>query len=352
MGTVFVLGAGASKDVGLPVGDCLKEQIRISLNYKLDFSGRPRTGDNDIFEAIRAHLANRSLPSTRLDDYISAALLISRSMPLAASIDNFIDTHAGSVEVELCAKLAIAKNILDSESRCSLMVDRNHMSDTFDFAQVEKESWYGTLFKILFTPASVDDIKVRLESVTFVVFNYDRCLEQFLYYALRTYFDLTPEIAQQLVLGANIHHPYGLVGKIHASPTPEYFLSEFGQATNANSLLQIADELKTFTEGTDEKASEIDVIRRAINDADQIVFLGFAYHDLNLELLNPSNPSRRRIATTIYGTALDISGPNQVVIENKLTAIGGPDITLVDCTCSKLLSDYQQRISTVILDSS
>ena len=49
-------------------------------------------------------------------------------------------------------------------------------------------------------------------------------------------------------------------------------------------LLEIAGQLKTFTEQSRDEAAD-EAIRGHIQEAGTIVFLGFAFHDLNMSLL-------------------------------------------------------------------
>ena len=59
---------------------------------------------------------------------------------------------------------------------------------------------------------------------------------------------------------------------------------EFGAEPNAQDLVR-QEQIKTFTEGTNPEASDIVEIRDQVAEADTLVFLGFAYHQQNLELL-------------------------------------------------------------------
>ena len=56
---------------------------------------------------------------------------------------------------------------------------------------------------------------------------------------------------------------------------------DFGETPDPNTLLSIADSIKTFTEGTDPDSSDIAQIRKNIKETNRIVFMGFAFHKLN-----------------------------------------------------------------------
>lgn len=43
-------------------------------------------------------------------------------MPQSISIDNFIDSHKGDKEIELCGKLAIVRAVLEAEAKSDAFV--------------------------------------------------------------------------------------------------------------------------------------------------------------------------------------------------------------------------------------
>ena len=109
--TVFVIGAGASKEVGLPTGDELKNLISKSLDIDTDaFDRKATSGDSLICETLI-----REVPDGLT--YLPAAHHIRDAMPQAESIDNFIYQHQGDKKIELCGKLAIVRSILVAERR-------------------------------------------------------------------------------------------------------------------------------------------------------------------------------------------------------------------------------------------
>lgn len=62
---------------------------------------------------------------------------------------------------------------------------------------------------------------------------------------------------------------------------------EFGQDLTPDLLLKLVVGIKTFSEGTDPESSDILEIRKHMGKANVLVFLGFAFHKLNMELINP-----------------------------------------------------------------
>ncbi|MCD4813844.1 hypothetical protein K8S19_09170 [bacterium] len=130
MKTVFIIGAGASAEVGLPVGNLLKLQIAGLLNIEYDHV--QTKGDRKIGEALENKFAS---VQGALQKHVEAARCIRNALPSAPSIDNFIDSHRGNESIELCAKLAIIRSILTAEKNSMLFVDS---SKPMDFRKLEK----------------------------------------------------------------------------------------------------------------------------------------------------------------------------------------------------------------------
>src|SRR3954468_1859832 len=79
-------------------------------------------------------------------------------------------------------------------------------------------------------------------------------------------------------LGLEIRHPYGFVGALPFQDQREGV--PFGAEPVSVKTLDIAGRIKTFTEQTNDAEAE-EAIRSLIRDADKIIFLGFAFHELN-----------------------------------------------------------------------
>lgn len=116
----------------------------------------------------------------------------------------------------------------------------------------------------------VDELEDRLSSVSLIVFNYDRCIEYYLYYQLQSYYGIPKEVAAVLLNKLKIYHPYGVVGYLpwQESLDGDYFGKDkidFGHEPTSDHLLDLASQIRTFTEGTDPTSSEITASRELIS---------------------------------------------------------------------------------------
>lgn len=92
--TVLILGAGASCEVGLPVGEQLMDSIAKLLDIRYDGYDLV-AGDPLIAQALRACARLQEPPSRDLNELIRAAHNIKNAMAQSQSIDNYLDAHRG-----------------------------------------------------------------------------------------------------------------------------------------------------------------------------------------------------------------------------------------------------------------
>jgi hypothetical protein len=348
MKTVFVVGAGASKEVGLPLGSELKRDIAGLLDIRYDdFGSRRVSGSGEIDAAFRI-AAGQEEPSSRdINPYLHASWRIRDAMPQALSIDNYIDCQNGDARLELAGKLAIALAILRAEASSMLYVDQRREANPKPKFENLAKTWYGTWWQLLSENCRLADLPDRLGRVTFVTFNYDRCIEQFLLHACKNYYPLDDGQAAEVLKSLTVLHPYGSVG---ALPWMQHQNAiAFGQMPqSAEKLVSVARGLKTFTEGTDDEASDIKLIRERVSTADRIVFLGFAFHELNVQLLLPKRGDDNSGSRSIYGTASGISPSDveQITMEvtNLIPTARGKVFLRRDLLCHALLPEYWRSL--------
>lgn len=348
--TVIIVGAGASKEVNLPTGQELKESIANSLEIEFDAMGRLIGFNRIICNAIET-ISKKNGPDAQFHPpqlrYVNAAKKIRDAMPLAISIDNFIDTQQGDAALELCGKLAIVLNILAAERDSLLFVDRTNPNSKLDYRALEK-TWFNSFIKLLSENCPVNHLEERLASIKLVIFNYDRCIEHFLFNALQTYYGLESSRAATLVSGIKIYHPYGAVGNLPWSKKEHAI--EFGAIPTPDQLIDLANEIKTFTEGTDPSSDAMLQIRTGMTEARIVLFLGFAFHRLNLELIQTSKGVHLMPYDVQYfGTAMGISKNDCDIISSDLAKLGDAkrkNITLRNnLTCAKLFSEYWRTLA-------
>ncbi|GHV06484.1 hypothetical protein FACS189485_15100 [Spirochaetia bacterium] len=356
MKTVFVIGAGAGVDIGMPTGQELKDSIIDILKVENYHS------KNTIVDDALGILSTQSL-SYNKDDEIAkcttndgklryAANIISSGLPLEISIDNFLDKHQDNEYIVYCGKLAIAFAVIRAEKKSYLY---NRDSSVEIKVNNVRNTWYVLFFQKITENCLLTDLPKRLQNITFIIFNYDRCFEQFFCYALMKNYAIDKGKAREIIKNMNIIHPYGTVDKFDKS--------YFGDVDilNGAGLIQLSKNIKTFTEHVDQNSNDYIKMTSACKEANRIIFLGFAYHKQNIKLLYPDPiphyPSNDWTHSSfandmpkfldIYGTGFGISDNDRVWIQDMFKRIDGrvqkPDISNNDC--KNFFTDFWYRIS-------
>jgi hypothetical protein len=338
--TVFVIGAGASEEAKLPTGDELKIRIAKLLDIRFDTWGEKlEHGDRLILEALKLHARQRNVRS--LTKYLHAAHHIRDALPMAISIDNFIDAHRENDKIALCGKLAIVRSILDAEKRSLLYFEESKIESNIGFSSL-KSTWYISFFKLLTENCRKNDLQERFESITLTIFNYDRCIEHFIYYALQKYYEFSKTEAAELLKSINIYHPYGDVGRLNSG------VVRFGIVPSSEQLLGLSQKIKTFTEGTDPDSSEILEIRNHMGMANRVVFLGFAFHKLNMQLITPvTNDDKVKSDVKCFATTFKVSDNDKEIVERQIKDLyhGNVRVSMANKKCSDFFNEFWRSLS-------
>jgi hypothetical protein len=347
MELVLVVGAGASCELGLPSGAKLKDHIVGTLSNSLQHALGHREGGDVIADAFRI----LSETDARLDGndgpLLNAAECIIDGLPLAISIDNYLDAHRGNDDMAICGKLAIARCILRAEASSALMRPAHEFPRGLDIAKIQ-ESWLYPFFQILTENCSVNELPSRLRRVAVICFNYDRCIEQFMYLALQAYYKITETEAKEALDRLTIIHPYGAAGKLPWEEGGQK--CAFGNKPETRALLSIAGQIKTFTEGTDLTTSRISEVRSLLRHARSVAFLGFGFHRLNLELLYSEEPDHgESVSCDVFATTYSMSQPNCRDIVDELSRLADLNLShetfRSDLKCRDLLEEYKRKLS-------
>jgi len=342
--SVIVVGAGASFEADLPVGDGLKNNISNKLKHRKT-SGFGNISINDITINSALRLLSRSHDKD-INSLYQACEHISEAMPQAISIDNFIDTHKGNENIAICGKLAIVCSILNAEKESKLYVNLDNIYNKPNYAKLEP-TWFNAFWQLITENCQAEELENRFSTISFIIFNYDRCIEHFLYYSLKNVYRLSDEHATNIVNNINIYHPYGVVGNLPWQSNQDSIA--FGGEPNQNLVIKLANKIKTFTEGTNPESSEISEIRSSMLNAEIVLFLGFAFHRLNMQLITPDH-STGKVArsTSYYATAIGISDSDIDAVKEDIKALsksGNVSINVRnDKKCCDIFHEYKRSL--------
>lgn len=327
----------------MPIGSELAADIARKLDIRFsDGLHMDGHGDQQIYDAVKRSLG----PGEKANEYLYACWAIRDRIELANSIDNFLDVYRRDQKINLCGKVALSKIILDKEKSSKLKFDP-HEQTSWSYSSLS-ETWLVALFRILQNDTDRDSPHLLFRNVSFVVFNYDRCIEQFFYHAVQSYYGISADAAAAIVSRVPIHHPYGTVGRLPwqmGQSSSEHAKVGFGNS--GGDLIASAAGIRTFTESVDSELHK--AVLEAIDFAETIVFLGMSYGDQNLDLLSKGKkePGARRI----YGTGVGLSEADRLLVGRRLRSLmadegADSDVTIRDLFCERLISEYARSIAS------
>lgn len=324
---VFVVGAGASKDFGvsMPIGSELAEGIERQL--RSEFTNGSSGGP------IKSALMRTSGGLTPRD--IESANRIRRSIFVQASIDDLLNEWREIPEMIRVGKIAIANELLSAERNSKLGVTaKGDTDEAYDAISGLRDCWLTFLLKNLRNGTNRRDVEKIFENVAFVVFNYDRCIEQYLYWAFQSVGGLTAEAAAQAAKRIPIVHVYGDLGALPFDAGQSLDVS-FG--SSGIIYEHIFNRIKTYTEEDLDKKN-LKKIHSLIRNAKRIVFLGMGYHHRNIDLLMSGGPIG--IDCDIWGTSLN---PDQVKLQMVQSKFGN-NARLDSFSCTEFLRMNREMI--------
>lgn len=324
----------------LPAGDQLKADIASKLRFEFeDFRGVVR-GDRELWQAM---LQAASAQKVKPDVFDRAAKRISASMPMAVSIDTFLDHHRHDPAIVASGKIAIVKSIIDAEAVSALRPRRDRVPGP-DFAPLE-QTWYGRLFKLLIDGANSPELLDAIfDHVAFITFNYDRCIEHYLFQALRSYFDMLEDEAARLMRKLKIIHVYGSIAPLHWQGGSDSH--DFGRTLAGSQLYQASSRIRIFTEQIKDEAL-LTEIRRELSRAHKVIFLGCSYYQQNLQLLEADSSvcEIREIFGTTYGLSTSRGEEVNVHMLNTYRSKGThPMVRLMAATAANLFQEYGHKV--------
>lgn len=292
MHTLFIVGAGASVDYGLPVGSILAKDIRLEAMALASGLNPAEVG------RIGKHLMQRYQTEPQRSPKIAALKKISDRIYPAASIDRFIEQNSHDDSVTEMGKVLISGCISEAEANGCLSLDRGEKVNLTD-PQISS-SWCDSFLKFLVRGQRWTDIEEMLgEDYSVICFNYDRCLERYLISGLQQAFGLRYPAAWDLVYNKlTILHPYGQLGRLPSKAPDGDDGIAYGCRQSDPWIM--AENIRTFTEKTQDYARDAE-IHKVIDKSDRIVFLGFSFEQLNMQMMKIYPSKRRRSFASGYG---------------------------------------------------
>lgn len=260
-----------------------------------------------------------------IEKMVAAAERIQRGLPMAQSIDSYLHTHQEDRVLRRVGMAAIARVILRAERNSYLfgsgMSFYINSSTDQEFPALNnselQNTWYVPFARQLFSLVPKNEPQRAFENVQFIIFNYDRCLEEFLWLALQAYFDMTGADAAKILSNVEFIHPYGSLGPLPWQESSGRQSIPLG-GSKFPKCFQIGESLQTFTESVQsDKGAQV---AHAVANAELLILLGFGYLEQNLQLLMPYKLEYGG-ADLILATAYGIEQPSRKVVSKLIDGL-------------------------------
>ncbi len=231
---VFVIGAGASTEYGLPSGAQMKRRIAHVLSPNRKPSGLP-VGDIQVF-----FMLGYREPGNRQNDATELAAKVLEF----ESIDEALHWFSAQPKIVAIGKAAIVWEILQSERNSSLF---NPGNITAIPERDYTNTWLPHFLSMLVSSLRREQTQELFRNVTLINFNYDRTIEHFLYSRLQTNFGYTATEAIDAVSTLKMIRPYGSIGTL---PWQARGGIPFGEAIGIDreKLFLLSENVRTYTE--------------------------------------------------------------------------------------------------------
>jgi hypothetical protein len=246
--TVLVLGAGASKPFGFPLGSELRSKIIQA---------------NEVPPRLSVLL--QTVVQNGYDSALAAAFADTLRKSGSASVDALLEHRPDFAEI---GKAAISAALIPLEREWNL----------FD-PNASAQSWYDYLFHAMNAPK----LRWHYNQLSVVTFNYDRSLEFYLFTALRNLYNISAEEAAEYVRSIPIVHVHGKLGalrEMYGTGRPyDTEISRETIATSVQAIRVVHEDLGDSEEFKDAK--------RVLMGAKRVLFLGFGYDPTSVKRLEP-----------------------------------------------------------------
>ena len=330
---VVVVGAGASFDLGLPLGSVLQQKVVAAV----------ANSSSEAFRYFRAAAHNLfDKDGSRADAALARAQRHVSGLRHAASVDNYLDQVRSDTDFVSICKMAIGYEIAKAESG-SVIARQTSYDRVIDSAS-DAEYFLLDLLNLAVRGHQEENLEESLVNLTFIIFNYDRCVEKVLLSWLQMRFSNS---APHLFSQVKFVHVYGSLGPYGQIEGSEFFDSESSHGAVQNPHLTIPDfasRIKIFTEQEDSEVAE--KIRNAIHFSQAILFLGFGFEEQNMRFFRSPQSYAKRIFCTTVGKGRQ----NELAISKSLMEMMGvdDDIGMIGGKAKRLFSEFYHPIGRAV----
>lgn len=285
----LILGAGANKPFGFPTGFELSREIINNCSstgkshYNLNRGTQPSAMEHLLMSGHAKH------------EIVQFATEFQNSG--TNSIDEFLRDRE---EFLVLGKKAIAISLLPYENN--------------NIVEFDTSNWYRFIWSKMKSQRLSDN------NLKFITYNYDRSLKQFLHNSLQSSYgkSLGDNTASKQIEEYDIVHLHGSLGLLPFESGRDNLKIEYGVTITPEILISSASQINILHE--EESKASYKKAHAILSESDNIYFLGFGFHSLNVQRLLETEFKRAvEIRFTSYGmTEPDVRNAMNPFIKREL----------------------------------
>jgi hypothetical protein len=280
--TCLILGAGASRPYGYPLGWQLKERV---IQYCLS---KPR-------------------------DAAPRTLLSNTHATLEEFACRFDIDGSPTIDAFLAKLIAGGEHELSRHGRMAIVA----VLSTYERPFIAARGWYPQLAQFIGSDERASPLKI-------VTFNYDRSLEAFFCQYLETKFG-TPEAKRRFAQLIEIKHVYGSLAELPLLARNPATAVEYGSITGHGKWKGGLERVKLIGEGVADSEAIL-VCKQWIRRAEAIIVLGFGFDPVNMALIGLDRLSTRNfVFCSGFGLTADTRGRVRSLCIPAPVHFGAPD---------------------------
>ena len=328
--TVIIVGAGAGVEYNMPLGSTLASDIADAVRFRFGHSSNvPESGDRDLYNVLLRLYQN---DKETLNWFTISGNELAAAISSSVSVDDALYQLSENAEAIKLGKMCIIRSIVKAERNSSIAYSQQN-GRVDDGAG--RDGWIEQLFSMAISGLKKSEIHTAFQNVTFVNFNYDRCIEHYLHVALQR-IGVSEGDSSHIVSELKMIRPYGGIGSSLAT-SPDN--APFGANVDA---LRVIGRIRTYTES--DALHDSKHLLKALHDAELTIFLGFGFHAQNLHLLQLPAARRKRVMATVK----KVHEANRTDIVDALTqtlqTTERERVELYDMTAPELLRELRLKI--------
>jgi hypothetical protein len=330
--TAIIVGAGSGVEYRMPLGAQLAADVAKAARFHFEhFNPTPTSGDQDLYRILHNRFFHLGKPA--LDRFTIAGNALSSALSSAVSVDDALYQLSENQEAVTLEKICIFRSILSAESACSMAFSQEtgRINET-----AGRDGWIEQIFSMAITGLKKSELTRAFENVHFINFNYDRCVEHYLFWSFQR-IGVDVQDARSIIENLKMIRPYGSLGPV-LDATPGHIT--FGYRNHIDPFDHI-DRIRTYTESAIHDTEEL---VNALHGARLILFLGFGFHAQNLGLLQIDRPRSAYVMATVKKVHADNRPDLRDAIHRTLCT--GPEmVELYDMTAPEMLSELRPKIT-------